>query len=99
MQETCYATGPLSVAVDASSWQFYYGGIFDPIFCGHTLNSLDHGVTIVGYGNSTILGITTKYWIIKNSWGADWGEAGYMKLARGKGECGVNLACSSSTMA
>jgi len=60
---------------------------------------LDHGVTIVGYGSQKdAFGIDTPYWIIKNSWGADWGEQGYIKLLRGKGECGVNLAVSSSTM-
>jgi len=63
------------------------------------LNALDHGVTLVGYGNKTnIFGKDEPYWIIKNSWGTSWGEAGYMLLARGKGECGVNLAVSSSTM-
>jgi len=100
MLETCYSTGPLSVAVDASSWQFYFGGVYEPVYCGHTLNALDHGVTIVGYGSQKdIFGAEKDYWIIKNSWGGDWGEAGYMKLARGKGECGVNLAVSSSVMA
>jgi len=74
MLETAYATGPLSVAVDASSWQFYIGGVFEPLFCGHTLDSLDHGVTIVGYGSQKdIFGQEKPYWIIKNSWGTDWG--------------------------
>jgi len=62
------------------------------------LNSLDHGVTVVGYGVQKDLFGEKPYWIIKNSWGADWGLAGYMLLARNKGECGVNLAVSSSIM-
>jgi len=100
MAQVVYQTGPLSVAADASSWQFYFGGIFKPLFCGHTVASLDHGITIVGYGNATdIFGTTEDYWIIKNSWGADWGEAGYIKLFRGDGECGINLAVSSAVMA
>jgi len=62
------------------------------------LNSLDHGVTVVGYGVAKDVFGTQPYWIIKNSWGADWGIAGYMQLARGKNECGVSLAVSSSVM-
>jgi len=89
--------GPVSVAVDAGSmgWQLYSGGIVKAL-CG---TNLDHGVLLVGYGESTgILG-TTKYWLIKNSWGTGWGEKGYIRIERndteGKpGMCGVQLAPS-----
>jgi len=87
------ATTPVSVAVDASSWQFYTGGIIDAggdICATQNPNnpSLDHGVTIVGY--------TSTYWIVRNSWGASWGESGYVRLEFGKDTCGVALfACSA----
>lgn len=58
---TFIAKAPTSVAVDAENWSFYSSGIFND--CG---DSLDHGVLAVGY--------TDDYWIIKNSWGASWGE-------------------------
>jgi cathepsin F len=97
MAQVLYETGPLSIGVDASSWQFYFGGIYDPLYCGHTLASLDHGVTLVAYANGTdVFGADQPYWVIKNSWGADWGESGYIKIIRNKGECGLNLQCSSS---
>lgn len=68
--------GPLSIAVDAAQgWQLYGGGIKKS--CNTT--QLDHGVLIVGYGVSA----GTKYWIVKNSWGASWGEGGYIRLLRG----------------
>eukprot|EP01119_Soliformovum_irregulare_P005859 TRINITY_DN175_c0_g2_i1.p1 TRINITY_DN175_c0_g2~~TRINITY_DN175_c0_g2_i1.p1 ORF type:complete len:335 (+),score=87.59 TRINITY_DN175_c0_g2_i1:95-1006(+) len=88
------AHGPISVAVDAGGvWQFYMGGVlYAP--CG---TSLDHGVLLVGYGTETdILDQNMPYWTIKNSWGADWGDSGYIYIERGTGKCGVNLAASSS---
>lgn len=51
---------------------------------------MNHAVTIVGYSND---GETTPYWIVRNSWGADWGEKGYIRIAiqEGDGVCGINL--------
>ncbi|GLU13790.1 hypothetical protein SLE2022_304010 [Rubroshorea leprosula] len=79
---------PISVYVHATSkgFQFYSNGIFSGK-CGTDLN---HGVTIVGYGTAKD---GTKYWLVKNSWGKDWGEKGYMKIKRDvdapEGLCGI----------
>merc|ERR1712146_639192 len=89
------AQQPVSVAVDAAgmSWQLYSGGIMKGgIFgCG---TSLDHGVLAVGYGSDG----SKDYWKVKNSWGASWGESGYIRLAKssgtGAGTCGIALSAS-----
>jgi C1A family cysteine protease len=72
-------TGPLSVCVDASSWNSYHGGIMTS--CG---NRVDHCVQAVGVDAST-----NGYWKVRNSWGTSWGESGYIRLAYGKNTCDI----------
>jgi len=90
------AQQPVSVAVDAAgdNWQFYSGGVLTGS-CG---TDLDHGVLVVGYGTSS----GTPYWMVKNSWGADWGDNGYIMLQRGSGSgnsgvCGIAMDASYPT--
>jgi cathepsin L len=68
---------PISITVDAANWSPYTGGIFNN--CG---TSLDHAVLLVGYNKEG------GYYIVKNSWGASWGEQGYIRLALGN-TCGI----------
>ena len=63
------------------------------MYCS-TGKQLDHGVTVVGYGTGPL---GAAYWKIKNSWGASWGEAGYIRLAHGKDLCGVADSASQPT--
>jgi len=89
--ETAVTAGPVSIAVDAAglTWQFYSGGVVTKR-CG---KSLDHGVLAVGYGVDSESG--DKFWKVKNSWGASWGEDGYIRLCKecdkngDAGECGI----------
>ncbi|VEN33948.1 unnamed protein product, partial [Callosobruchus maculatus] len=78
--------GPVSAAIDASGLQLYSHGIVDEkTKCQSDLFSLNHGILVVGYGREN----GVDYWIVKNSWGADWGEDGYFKLKRGAKVCGI----------
>ena len=101
--ETVMATwlasnGPISIGINAENLQFYSGGISDPLFC--SAEKLDHGVLIVGYGTGkNWLGKEVPYWLIKNSWGENWGEKGYFRIIRGKNKCGVAENATSSIVA
>ena len=87
--------GPVSVAIDAAgmSFQFYHSGIYYDLFCSQT--ALDHGVLAVGLGvGHTILG-THEYYIVKNSWGTDWGMSGYLYMSRNRdNNCGISTDAS-----
>ncbi|XP_024987899.1 zingipain-2 [Cynara cardunculus var. scolymus] len=86
--QAAVAKQPTSVAIDAGFlFQVYSSGVFSG-YCGTNLN---HGVTVVGYGEQH----GRKYWIVKNSWGSDWGEDGYVRIERGtrdlRGKCGIAM--------
>jgi len=85
--------GPLSVAVDASAFQFYSGGILSAADCD--FQQLNHGVTLIGYGVED----GQDFWLVKNSWGTGWGEEGFIRIERGAGACGINTAVSTAILA
>jgi len=82
--------GPVAVSVDAGSWGSYSSGVFDQCDKNAIIN---HAVLAMGFGTDSTLG---KYWLIRNSWGADWGEEGYVRLKKldtdegDAGNCGID---------
>jgi len=82
MMEYVYYASPLSVCVDASTWQYYTSGVVMGSSCGQ---QLDHCVQIVGW--TSVDGVLA--WIVRNSWGANWGIHGYLLVQRGVNACGI----------
>ena len=60
----------------------------DYLRCSSTSSEVNHGVLLVGYGTAdptdredqATSGKCSEYWVIRNSWGGDWGEHGFFKL-------------------
>jgi len=81
MQEAMIPNGPLSICVDASTWQDYTGGIIE----NNCQNSLDHCVQLVGWNTDS----GVPYWIVRNSWNTNWGINGYIYVERNQDLCGI----------
>jgi len=73
--------GPVAVSVAAHGWADYGYGIYDR--CTKDC-VIDHAVVLVGYGVNPLA--EDKYWLVQNSWGRGWGEAGNIRLLRRENE-------------
>lgn len=83
------STGPLSVCVNADTWNTYTGeGVLN--VCGTTVN---HCVQAVGVD----VDMEEGYWKIRNSWGTNWGEDGFIRISYGKNTCAVDSHASYTT--
>jgi cathepsin L len=91
--------GPVGVTVAASSWAFYGGGIFETKNHNSSdATGVDHAVVLEGYGVDQET--QEPFWLVRNSWGARWGEGGYIRLKRvdpstlddfDKEDCGMDM--------
>jgi len=75
LMHALYQVGPVVLSVAANEWSSYSQGIFSLEKEDWTMN---HAVAGIGYGKDG----DDKYWLIKNSWGGDWGEGGKIRLLR-----------------
>jgi len=73
-----FSTGPISICLDASTWSSYVSGIITT--CGM---EVDHCVQAVG------MNLAEDYWIVRNSWGTEWGNEGYIFLESGSNMCNI----------
>jgi cathepsin L len=71
----------VAVAIDGShiSFQLYKSGIYNEPACSKT--KVDHHGCAVGWGSG--------FWVVNNSWGTAWGEAGYIRMLKGTKQCGI----------
>jgi len=92
LQTNLLSWGPLSICVDASNWQDYQNGVMTWEECAY-INLLDHCVQLVGYDASDE---NNQYWIVRNSWGTDWGVDGYIWLEMWEDTCGLTEEATSS---
>lgn len=94
--ESALATaGPVAVYIDAShsSFQFYKYGVLNVPNCSRS--KLSHAMILIGYGTTS----SKKYWLLKNSWGPNWGISGYIKMSRGmSNQCGIATHASFATL-
>ncbi|CAK1541262.1 unnamed protein product [Leptosia nina] len=95
MVDYLYKNGPLSAAINSASMRHYNPRgqvvIDEPTDALCSPKKLDHAVVIVGYNEyvDPNTSIRTPYWIIKNSWGDQWGDHGFYYLVRGRNACGI----------
>jgi len=80
---------PPSICCDAEPWQNYNGGVLTAAQCG---DSVDHAIQLTGYQPSQ-----GGYWVVRNSWGADWGENGFIWLQYGQNTCDITSEVTMAT--
>ncbi|XP_060743236.1 cathepsin S-like isoform X2 [Tachysurus vachellii] len=84
LQKVVANIGPVAVGINANNSTFYHykTGIYN--YCSEA-QPVNHAVLVVGYGKED----GQQYWLVKNSWGVNWGEGGYMRLQRNNNQCGI----------
>jgi len=79
---------PVSIAFEVvDDFRFYKEGVYSSDTCKSGSMDVNHAVLAVGYGTCAKCG--TPFYIVKNSWGAEWGDEGFFKIERGANMCGV----------
>lgn len=85
--------GPVAVALNAAPWQSYVGGIIKD-GCDGEADDINHAVLIVGFDRTTDI----PHYIVQNSWGAEFAENGFVRIAFGNNTCGIASQVSLALM-
>jgi cathepsin H len=86
--------GPVSIAYKVMpDFRPYISGVYTHANCPNGAMDVNHAVLAIGYGTENGM----DYWLIKNSWGAAWGDNGFFKIQRGVNMCGI-VNCNSYPM-
>lgn len=92
MRSALYTKGPVSIAFQVvDGFRDYSTGVYTSTTCKNQPEDVNHAVLAVGFGTDEA---GMDYWIVKNSWGASWGDKGFFKIQRGTNMCGV-AECNS----
>ena len=86
IKQAIYEYGPISAGVCAEGFNGYTGGVFDTSQTCNTTSGVNHGIVLVGWEDAT------QSWILRNSWGASWGDSGYMRIRWGVNKVGYGAA-------
>ncbi|PVD24760.1 hypothetical protein C0Q70_15246 [Pomacea canaliculata] len=99
MRKNLYENGPLAVGFEVlDDFMHYKGGIYHHTGLTNGFEPFqltNHAVLVVGYGTDVETG--EDYWIVKNSWGTEWGENGFFRIRRGNDECAFESMALQST--
>ncbi|CAH1163468.1 unnamed protein product [Phaedon cochleariae] len=83
-------SGPVQATMKVYQDFFTYnGGIYKHSDLTLSRRQGYHSVRIVGWGEEISYNGEQKYWKVANSWGRNWGEDGYFRIARGTNECEI----------
>jgi len=102
MKTEIFRHGPVSVGFEVlDDFRYYKSGIYQHTGLTSKLNEFsrdleltNHAVLIVGYGHCDVENL--DYWIVKNSWGEQWGENGYFRIVRGRDEVAIESMAQGS---
>jgi len=97
IMDELHKNGPMVVSFEPSDeFMYYAGGIYvsKPTKLNMGWQKVDHAVLLVGWGEE----FDQKYWLVQNSWGTDWGEKGFFRIARGQNDSGIESIVVAATV-
>ena len=89
IRDNIYKWGPISTGIKVypDFYSFNSKNIYEWDGKGPQVGG--HAIVIVGWGSEG----GKDFWIIRNSWGKDWGDKGYFRMSRGVNMCEIESHC------